>query len=108
HFDPEVDPDHDAWLARKDATPVRIQWDPERDLHHRPLEHRAIQIGLGGEAAIRYVDEWTVAIRDVTPLMHTLHAHVRAGDEEAATKLLPAEPPYPLSEDLAALIGAYT
>jgi Domain of unknown function (DUF4291) len=106
HFEPEVYADHDAWLARKEASPVRIQWDPERDLHHRPLDHRAIQIGLGGESVSRYVDDWTVAIRDVTELMHVLHAHVRAGDDDAAQALLPDEPPYPLSEELAALIGA--
>jgi hypothetical protein len=105
-FEPDVYPDHDSWLARKAATRIRIQWDPERDLEHRPLEHRAIQIGLGGEAVPRYVDEWTVAIRDVTGLMHRLHAHVRAREFEAAGKLLPDEPPYPVSAELAALIGA--
>jgi hypothetical protein len=106
HFAPEVYTDHDAWKARKAASPVRIQWDPERDLHHRALDHRAIQIGLGGASVARYVDQWTVAIRDATPLMHALHAHVRAGNEEAAKALLPDEPPYPLSPELAALIGA--
>jgi hypothetical protein len=108
HFEPGVYADHEAWKARKSSTPVRIQWDPERDLHHRALEHRAIQIGLGGESAGRYVDEWTVAIRDVTALMHALRAHVRAGHEDAARALLPDEPPYPLSARLAALIGAST
>lgn len=36
----------DEWSAKKEASPVRIQWDPERDLLLRPQAHRAIQIGL--------------------------------------------------------------
>jgi hypothetical protein len=34
------------WLRLKNSSPVRIQWDPERDLLLQPLKHRAIQIGL--------------------------------------------------------------
>src|ERR1700709_2436799 len=38
------------WTALKEASPVRVQWDPDRDLHHQSLPHRAIQIGLSKEA----------------------------------------------------------
>ncbi|MBB5866797.1 hypothetical protein F4553_000176 [Allocatelliglobosispora scoriae] len=75
--------------------PVRIQWDPERDLHLRPLPHRAVQIGLSGDASHRYVDDWTVQITDVSDLCHRIHALVTAGDLAAASALLPAETPYP-------------
>lgn len=40
-----------AWAALNQASPVRIQWDPERDLHFNPLAQRSIQIGLSGPAA---------------------------------------------------------
>ena len=73
HFERETYADHDAWKAAKDASPVRIQWDPERNLNLAPLEHRAIQIGLSGEAVPRYVDEWTVSITDVTEPMRAVH-----------------------------------
>ncbi|WP_285751610.1 DUF4291 domain-containing protein [Lentzea sp. NBRC 105346] len=73
---------------------VRVQWDPERDLHLRPQQHRAIQIGLRGDAVRRYVHDWTVSITDVTGLAHEIHGLVRAGDLEAAAKHLPAERPY--------------
>lgn len=43
-------PGHDESAKTKATSPVRIQWDPERDLRLQPLAHRAIQIGPGGVA----------------------------------------------------------
>lgn len=83
------------WQRALKRSPVRVQWDPERDLHHRPLPHRAIQIGLSGTAVHSYVDEWTVGITDATGLAHEIHALVQARDLDVATRLLPAERPYP-------------
>jgi len=40
---PEPGMDAQEGEALKSRSPVRIQWDPERDLNHRPLEYRAIQ-----------------------------------------------------------------
>lgn len=106
HHDPAVYPSHRAWAERKRSTPVRIQWDPERSLHMQPLDHRSIQIGLGGEAAHRYANDWTVAITDATALAHEIHALVRTGDLTTAAVKLPAERPCVLPSDLAAVIGA--
>src|SRR4051812_44139847 len=50
HFDRQVHGSAEEWAAQKRASPVRVQWDPERSLTLRPLPHRAIQIGLSGEA----------------------------------------------------------
>ena len=108
HYEPGTYPDRDAWNAAKAASPVRIQWDPERNLALTPLDHRAIQIGLSAEAVDRYVEDWTVAITDATPLVHELHALVAARQFDAARQLLPDEQPYPLDPDLAAAIGATT
>ena len=79
-----------------------MQWDPERNLRLQPLPYRSLQLGLSGEAARRYADEWTVSIRDVTPLAHEIHALVRAGDLDSAARLLPEERPYPVDEELLA------
>jgi len=83
------------WAALKEASPVRIQWDPERDLHHNPLAHRAIQIGLSKEAVSLYVGQWIRRITDVTPLAHAIHTLVSRGELEQAQSLLPAERAYP-------------
>ena len=84
-----------AWEQLKARSPVRIQWDPERDLLLRPLPHRAIQIGLGREAVRAYVDEWIQGITDVTAQAHAIHALVKAGKMEEAQSALPRERAYP-------------
>ena len=105
-YTPAVYPTHEAWEERKRATPVRVQWDPERSVALERLDHRAIQVGLGGESVDRYVDEWIQGIEDVTSLAHEVHRLVEAGEREAATALLPPERPLKLSADAAAAVGA--
>ncbi|MFD8034484.1 DUF4291 domain-containing protein [Streptomyces sp. NPDC059717] len=97
-----VHPDRTAWQRQLKRAPTRVQWDPERDLRLQPLPYRSLQLGLSGEAARRYADEWTVAIRDVTPLAHEIHALVGSGDLDSAARLLPQEYPYPHGDELLA------
>lgn len=106
HHDPAVYASHSDWSEIKSTAPVRIQWDPERSLRLEPLDHRAIQIGLGGAAADRYVNDWIVAIADATSLARQIHDLVRYGDLDTASVLLPNETRYPLDTQLAARIGA--
>ncbi|MEW2413369.1 DUF4291 domain-containing protein [Streptomyces sp. NPDC046866] len=94
HYAPGTHADRAAWQQALRDSPARVQWDPERDLHLNPLPYRSLQLGLSGPASRAYADEWTVSIRDVTPLAREIHALVRAGDEAAARALLPVETPY--------------
>ncbi|MBE8474202.1 DUF4291 domain-containing protein [Streptomyces justiciae] len=94
----DAHPDRATWQRQLKRSPARVQWDPERDLRLQPLPYRSLQLGLSGEAARRYADEWTVAIRDVTPLAHEIHALVKDGDLDAAARLLPRERPFPTPE----------
>ncbi|GHJ25077.1 hypothetical protein TPA0909_66910 [Streptomyces albus] len=100
HYDAARHPDHATWRRRLRESPARVQWDPERDLHLRPLEHRSLQLGLAGEATRRYADEWTVSIADVTPLAHRVRVAVQEGDLAEARALLPEERPYPAGPEL--------
>jgi len=95
-----VHTDRAAWQRGLKRSPARVQWDPERDLRLQPLPYRSLRLGLAGEAARRYADEWTAAIRDVTPLAHEVHGLVRDGDLGAARHLLPREQPYPAAGEL--------
>lgn len=106
HPDPTVYSTHAEWVERKNRTPVRIQWDPERSLLLEPLEHRTIQIGLTGESVHRYVNEWTVAITDITTLALEICDLVAGGDLRAAAEKLPAEHAYPLPGKLKLVVGA--
>ena len=70
-FHPEIHGTPDHWKKLLHESPVRIQWDPERDWKIQIIDDvRAIQIGLSGEAVRRYVDDWIIHIEDVTPLAH--------------------------------------
>ena len=106
HHDPGVYADHAEWAERTKAMPVRIQWDPERSLQLQPLRHRSIQVGLTGDAARHYVQDWTAGITDVTGLAGEIHGLVTDGRLTEARQRLPAERPYPLPGNLKALIGA--
>jgi hypothetical protein len=92
--------DRATWQREVKRAPARVQWDPERDLRLQPLPYRSLQLGLSGEAVRRYADEWTVSIRDVTPLARRIHSLVGDGDLSSATRLLPQERPYPAAADL--------
>ncbi|MEU8982198.1 DUF4291 domain-containing protein [Streptomyces sp. NPDC048309] len=106
HYVPDLHDDKATWKRQLRQSPARVQWDPERDLRLNPLPYRSLQLGLAGEAAARYADEWVVNIDDVTPLATRIHSLVRAGDLEGARALLPEERPYPLGEDLPAHLRA--
>ena len=85
---------------------MRVQWDPERSLRLRPLPYRSLQVGLSGEAVDRYVDEWIVAITDVTASAHRVRDLLRAGDEARPPPPAAGRTPYPLPAELGAVIGA--
>lgn len=92
HPDPGMS--HDEWDQLKRRSPVRIQWDPERDLLLRPLEHRAIQIGLSKEAVQKYTGAWIEQITDITPLAHAINRLVASGRIDEAKLSLPQEEVY--------------
>jgi hypothetical protein len=95
HYDRDLHDDRVTWARQLKASPVRVQWDPERSLHLNPLPYRSLQMGLSREAVDRYVDEWTVGITDITDTVRRIHGLLRAGDDRAAEAQLPVEEPYP-------------
>lgn len=87
----------EEWLQLKRNSPVRIQWDPERDLFSTPQNHRAIQIGLSNEAVDKYLNEWIVEITDITPIVSKIHKLTIEGQIKAALNLIPKENEYVIS-----------
>ncbi|KAL4869000.1 hypothetical protein BDV12DRAFT_208868 [Aspergillus spectabilis] len=96
-----------VWKGRMEKMPVRVQWDPERDLWGRPLAWRSLQVGLKGEAVERYIAEWIVGIQDVTGLMRAVGDRVEGGDVEGAMRLLPGEGTFELEGGVGRGIGIY-
>ncbi|PAU56069.1 hypothetical protein BZL41_20225 [Pseudomonas sp. PIC25] len=93
------------WNQLKTNSPVRIQWDPERDLLLQPLPYRTIQIGLSGEAVKLYINHWIQQVTDITDLASSILALIEQGKQEAAKERLPTELPYLLPSSLAIAIG---
>jgi hypothetical protein len=105
HFEKGVYAMKEEWQAAKNNSLVRIQWDPERDIQPQPLEHRAIQIGLSGEAVKLYVNEWIQNITDITGTTEAIHSLVKRNHLKELQSLLPKEIPYPIKTSLASRIS---
>lgn len=105
-YEPGTYASQQQWAEHKRTSPVRVQWDPERSVTLGPLSHRAIQIGLSGEAVDRYLDQWITTITDITPLAERIHRLVSSGDLDTAQAQIPAEQLYPLPGSISARIGA--
>ena len=100
HYDPFIHSSHEEWQNSLADSPVRIQWDPERDWRLNILQGvRAIQIGLSGDAVTRYVNEWIVRLQNVTPVAHRIADALNSDvvPDDLPDKL---EQPYPLSPAL--------
>ncbi len=93
HRDPTLS--DEEWRQLKEKSPVRIQWDPERDIFLNPLPYRAIQIGLSGGAVERYVKEWIQKITEATSLANEIFLLLQEGRTDIAGSKLPEERPYP-------------
>jgi hypothetical protein len=92
---PDTSMSEEEWNRRKNSSPVRVQWDPERNLYLEPLPYRSIQIGLSKEAVHLYVSQWIQKIADITDVAHSIHALVSENKFDQAQAMLPAEKIYP-------------
>ncbi len=91
------------WSELLQSAPVRIQWDPERDIRLEKIDGvRAIQIGLSGEAVALYLNDWIVSIHDLTPAV----VLAKNGTVSDLSELQIDERAYPLPTNLIKKIGA--
>jgi len=94
-------PTREAWQAAVAGSDVRLQWDPDHDPHGRPVERRAIQLGLRGNTLASYAREWIVKLEDVTPFVREQAAVLAARGElvTPAERRYPCVDPRPLGAD---------
>ncbi|HEY7348254.1 MAG TPA: DUF4291 domain-containing protein [Ktedonobacterales bacterium] len=97
--------DADEWRSQQKQALVNIQWDPERTIHGASLPYRSIQVGLSRHIIEKYVSEWTLEIRNATPLVRKISALLKAGETSKAQDLLPKERVYPVSPAIARRLG---
>jgi hypothetical protein len=77
-FVPALFSSEETWKAAVAASSVRLQWDPDHNPSGAPLERRAIQLGLRGDALQRFAREWIVSIEDVSELVASQRGRPRA------------------------------
>jgi hypothetical protein len=58
-----------AWRGAVERSAVRLQWDPDHDPSGTRVERRAIQLGIRGEALLRFTNDWILAIEDVSAMV---------------------------------------
>lgn len=104
-FEPALYGDFDTWQTSLRHATARVQWDPERDLRGKAQERRAIQVGLSRDLVARYVHDWIVEIRDITPFVRSLRHLLDAGHATDAQARLPHERLYPTPDALARRLG---
>jgi hypothetical protein len=68
-FDPNRYASHEHWKRALTTSEVRLQWDPDHDPWGKPLQRRAIQLGLRGEMLHRYGNDAILSVQDITPFV---------------------------------------
>lgn len=100
-----VYPNPEVWRKEFASAWVHVQWDPERSLRGESQNYMSIQIGLSRHIIERYVKEWVVEIKDMTPLVSKLYRLIHSGQSGKVKSLLPDEKVYPVSESISRRLG---
>ena len=106
HFDSSIHASYEVWKQNLEKRPVRIQWDPEKNILLEALPYRSIQIGLSGIAMEKYILDWIVEIDNITEHCKTIHTLIKSGEIQQAKKLLPIERVYPLPDHISSPINS--
>lgn len=107
HFNEAVHFSYHEWKINLQNYPVRVQWDPEKDIMLNSLPYRTIQIGLSAIAVEKYLSEWIVNIENITSKCNNITKLIKENKIEAAKDLLPVERIYPLPKNIALKINSF-
>ena len=107
-FEAKVNGCQSKWQSQFEDAVVHVQWDPERTIHGKKLEHRSIQVGLGRQIIKEFTDEWILEIKDFTPLARKIRSLYLAGNKRRAKDQLPLELVYTIETDVGKRLGMET
>ena len=94
--------DRDAWRAAKETLNVRMQWDPDHLPDGKPVERRAIQLGLNSQMVREVYFPSIAGIVDITLQVRAQYeAHVK-GKRAFYNLLVPWEDVYVPKDPMAA------
>ncbi|HCQ0756101.1 TPA: DUF4291 domain-containing protein [Escherichia coli] len=92
-----VYPHAGVWETLFAQANVYVQWDPERSINGKQLEHRSLQLGISRNLISQFNEDAIVAIDDLTPLVRKCHNLLINGKTTQAKSFLPPEKIYPVS-----------
>lgn len=104
-FNKDLHISKEDWKIQLVKSPVRTQWDPERDLFLNSLNYRTIQVGLSGIAVTNYINKWIISIENITDYVNEIYLLSKINSENAKT-ILPKEEIYPVPIDIKQIIGS--
>jgi Domain of unknown function (DUF4291) len=98
-FDGEYFASHEEWKSAVASSEVRLQWDPDHDPHGKPVERRAIQLGLRGDTLEKFGKRELLDVIDMTAFVSAQRSILASGNLSAM--MLPSERVYhPQNPDL--------
>ncbi len=89
--------DTGEWKRALDRSSVRLQWDPDHAPDGSKQERRAIQLGVRGDAALKYSRDWIVRIEDISDFVAEQREHSRR--EHWDKLLIPKERAYVVDDE---------
>jgi hypothetical protein len=104
-FEAKVHGNESSWRSQFENALVHIQWDPERSIHGKKLQHRSIQVGLSRGIIKEFTDDWILSIADFTQLAKKIRSLYLAGKRRQAKELLPRERAYVVDDAIRCNLG---
>jgi len=105
-FDPRRFATREQWQAAVASSEIRLQWDPDHDPSGRPVERRAVQLGLRGAALRRYGQQELISVEDITPFV--VEQRQRLGDGFAELQTPEERVYHPADSEAAIAVGIET
>ena len=72
--------------GKVEASLVRYQWDPERNIKLERLPYRSLQLGISGEMVSKWINEWIVSIDDITDDVRRWKGYIDKDGEDGVNK----------------------
>ena len=104
-FESKTHQHQSSWRRQFEDSTVHVQWDPERTIHGKKLEHRSIQVGLSRKIIREFTEDWVLDISDFTARARKIRSLYLSGNLKRAKDQLPSERVYSVSDDIFLRLG---
>ena len=93
---PDLYPSREEWQQAVKHSDVRLQWDPDYDPCQKPIERKAIQLGMRGKILARYAKDDILHIEEISEFVHQQYPNRLVRNQE--NLLIPSQSVYPIDD----------